>query len=283
MNAGPAIGRHRLGVELRQLRTARSLRLEDVAAKLGIVPSTLCRIETGQAPTKINYLCVLFDLYGIDDAARRDQMIKMAEAGRSKDWWADYASLLPAGTGTYLSLEAAAERVQGFAAHAVPGFLQTPGYAEAFIKATQPYKDTAEVSRLVTLHRRRQRMLHRDGRRLDLVLDESILLRAVGSARVMAGQLAHLLTFAADPLVTLWVIRLTTVRPMLCPSFTLLSLPDFAGPGVACVEGIGGQIDVSRRAADVDSMQSMFEALATSALSPAKSAKLIGRYADSCA
>jgi transcriptional regulator with XRE-family HTH domain len=34
----PIIHRRRLGAELRQIRESRSLRLEDVAAKLGVAP-----------------------------------------------------------------------------------------------------------------------------------------------------------------------------------------------------------------------------------------------------
>lgn len=47
MHTGPAISRHQLGVQLRQLRQAQSLRLETAAAKLGVAPSTLSRIENG--------------------------------------------------------------------------------------------------------------------------------------------------------------------------------------------------------------------------------------------
>ena len=36
----------------RRLREARLLRLEDVAARLGVAPSTLSRIETGLAPAR---------------------------------------------------------------------------------------------------------------------------------------------------------------------------------------------------------------------------------------
>ena len=154
MHNGPTIGRHQLGAHLRELRVAQSLRLEDAAAKLGIAPSTLSRIETGQAPTRTVYLRTLLDLYGVDDPARRTRLMEMAMAGQRKDFWADYASLLPAGTGTYLGLEAAAEHVREFAAHAVPGCLQTPGYAEAFFRAIRPELNTGEVSRLVALQLR---------------------------------------------------------------------------------------------------------------------------------
>lgn len=280
MQAGPAIGRHQLGTHLRQLRIARSMRIEDAAAKLGVAPSTLCRIENGRAPTRIVYLATLLDLYGVDDPGQREQLTEMAVAGQRKDWWAAYANLLPAGTGTYLGLEAAAEQVRGFAAHAVPGILQTPGYAEAFFTATRPELSAAEVKTLATLQRSRQRMAEQSGNSVELILDESVLLRSVGSAQVMTGQLTHLLTIADDPSITVRVVRLNTVRPVLCPTFTLLRLPDAEDPDIACLESIGGHVDIERRAAEVAALRIMFEALAGSALSPVKSANLIGKYAD---
>jgi DNA-binding XRE family transcriptional regulator len=279
VQASPAIGRHQLGVHLRQLRISRSMRLEDAAAKLEIAPSTLSRIEKGLAPTRTSYLLMLLDLYGVQDPERRKQLTEMAAAGQRKDWWADHASLLPAGTGTYLGLEAAAGNVREFAAHAVPGLLQTPGYAQAFFQATRPELDPAQISSLVSLQHRRQQQ-GQAGRTLDLVLDESVLLRSIGSPRVMAGQLAHLLTLTANPSVTIRVIRLTATRPVLSPSFTLLSLPGTAGPGIACLEGIGGQIDITRRAADAETLDGIFQALVTSALTAARSAKLIGKHAE---
>ena len=280
METGTAMSRHQLGMHLRQLRTTQPLRLESAAAKLGIAPSTLSRIENGQSPTRLTYLSTLLDLYGVHDPLQRERLTEMAVAGRRKDWWAKYANLLPAGTGTYLGLEATAERVRGFAADAVPGLLQTRGYAEAFFKATRPELGTAEISGLVGLQLRRQRLPGHDGRRLDLILDESVLLRSVGSPRVMADQLAHLLVVTSEPSVTVRVIRLATTRTVLGQSFTLVHLRADAESVIACLEGIGGQVDVYRRAADVDAMQRMFGVLARSALSPAESAKLIGRYVD---
>jgi transcriptional regulator with XRE-family HTH domain len=66
---GPNAGRHRLGAELRRLRKAQSLRLEDAADKLGIAASTLSRTETGKTSIKPLYLAALLDLYGVDDPA----------------------------------------------------------------------------------------------------------------------------------------------------------------------------------------------------------------------
>lgn len=282
MQAGPAISRHQLGVRLRQLRKAQSLRLEDAAAKLGVVPSTLCRIEAGKAPTKDIYLCTLIDLYGVDDPPQREQLMEMAAEGRRKDWCDDYANFLPSGMGTYLGLEVTAEHVRGFSTHTVPALVQTPGYAEAFFKATRPELEATGIRGLVTLQLRRQRPTEREGRPLDLILDESVLLRSIGSPQVMAEQLAHIVTFARKPSVTVRVIRLATAQPLLSPSFTLLDLRGSRDSVVAFMEGIGAQVDIGRRAADVDATQCTFAALAASALPPTESAKLIGRYASNC-
>lgn len=282
MQASPAISRHQLGTHLRQLRKARSLRLEDAASTLGVMPSTLSRIETGQAPTKTLYLRALLDLYGVNDPVRREQLTEMALAGQRNGWWAYYGSLLPAGTGTYLGLEATAERLRGYAAHTVPGLLQTPGYAEAFFEATYPKLEAAGLSSLVQLQLQRQRSPDHSERKIDLILDESVLLRSVGSPQVMADQLAHLVAVTSKPSLTIRVIRLTTAQPVLCPSFTLLSLPGGADSGIACLESISGQVHVSSRAADVETMQTTFQALEGCVLAPIRTARLIDKYAASC-
>jgi transcriptional regulator with XRE-family HTH domain len=105
---GPAMLRRRLGAELRRLREARSLRLEDVAVALGLVPSALSRIETGKAPVRTSYVYLMLDIYGIDDPEHRCALVDIAREGQRKSWWARHADILPPGAVEYLGLEAAA-------------------------------------------------------------------------------------------------------------------------------------------------------------------------------
>src|SRR5215470_17742909 len=70
-SAGPTMRRRRLGADLIQLREQNSLRLEEVAERLGVAPATLSRIETGKAPTRTSYLEVMLDVYGVADPVRR--------------------------------------------------------------------------------------------------------------------------------------------------------------------------------------------------------------------
>src|SRR6202000_1988915 len=64
MTTGPTVRRRRLGTELRKLRESNGHKLEEVAAELGVAPSTLSRIETGKAPTKSAYLNQMLEMYG---------------------------------------------------------------------------------------------------------------------------------------------------------------------------------------------------------------------------
>src|SRR5580658_4974788 len=89
----PAFRGHRLGLSLRQMRQTSSLRLEDVAARLDLAPSTLPRIETGKAPARTSYVKMMLDLYGVDDPGQVRLLTDLAIEGQRKDSWADLESL----------------------------------------------------------------------------------------------------------------------------------------------------------------------------------------------
>jgi transcriptional regulator with XRE-family HTH domain len=273
--AGPALGRRRLGRELRQLREARWLRLEDVADRLGVAPSTLSRIESGKAPTRTGYLALMLDLYDIDDPAQRASLEELARQGQRDGWWTDYSALLPAATRHYLSLEAAATRLRGYSLQAVPDLLQTPDYATAACKAAQPRPNPSQIARLVAVSQRRQRRLLDGGCQVHLILDQSALVRAVARPDVMTGQLQQVLDLAARPTMTVQVVAMEAPQAVLSLPFRVLGFPDTADGDVVAFGGDGGPVTVSRRAADAREAVDTFSALARAALSPADSAALI--------
>lgn len=79
---GPTIRRHLLGAELRRLRLARSLRLEDAADRLSLAPSTVSRIEAGKAPARTSYVALMLDLYQVQDLGVRRTLTDLAREGR---------------------------------------------------------------------------------------------------------------------------------------------------------------------------------------------------------
>lgn len=276
MQLGPTIRRRRLGSDLRRLREARSLRLEDVAARLEVAPSTLSRIETGKAPTRASYLSVMLDLYGVDDPGQRQRMADMAREGQRKGWWAQCEELLAPGVGSYLGLEAAACTVRSFAVDVVPGLVQTRAYAAAVCAASRPEFTADQVRRLAWVQTRRQQMLA-DGTELHLILDEAVLRRTIGTPDVLTGQLEYLLTIATRPSTTMQVLSLASARPVLSGSLTVLSFADQDDPDVGYRAGVRGQAIRQERALDVQAMRTVFDELSRAALTPLDTADLIAK------
>jgi transcriptional regulator with XRE-family HTH domain len=271
----PGIRRHVLGGELRRLRLESGLRLEDVVLHLGVAPSTLSRIETGRAPTRTAFLSMMLDLYGVDDPDRRRELADLAREGQRRGWWADCRDLLPAGAGHYLDLETAAQQVCCYSAHAVPELLQTPDYAAAVLRATRRGLGKDEMSRLVRLHARRLDLVRAAGVQVRLIMDESALSRSVGTAAVMAAQLRHLLAVASDPQITVQVAELASGRPVLCPSFAVLSFADPDDPNVACSSGPAGRVILAKPRTETSVLVAEFAVLERSAASPGESTRLV--------
>jgi transcriptional regulator with XRE-family HTH domain len=268
----PAVHRHQLGRDLRQLRQARSLRLEDAAARAGIAPSTLSRIENGQAPAKTRYLTILLDFYGVDNPADRARLLSTARDGQARPWWAGCGGLLPAGTGAYLHHEAAADGIAMHAPHVIPELAQTPDYAYACARLANPALTDTENS-LVAAHQAVRAAHLRPGRRLHLIISETALRRPVAPPQVMTAQFSHLLDLAAQPTATVQIT--TTTAPVLSPPFTLLTYTDPATPPVTCYHGPAGQVILTRRTADTRTASATFTALTQTALPPEDSATLI--------
>jgi transcriptional regulator with XRE-family HTH domain len=272
---GPVMRRRRLGTELRKLRERRGFRLEDVALKLDVAPSTLSRIETGKAPARTSYVTVMLDFYGIDDQQERRYLTDLAREGQRKGWWAGFDDLLPQGAGSYLGLEGDARKVCTFAVQAVPDLLMTAGYAAAVIRAARPGLAGEQIDRLLAVIMRRQELVH--GKcELHAVIDESALLRTFGSAEVMAGQLDRLSAEAGDPLVTIQVLRLARSGQVLSPGFTILSFADEADADVVCASGSDEQVSVTSDSESVSRLRGTFAKLTCHAESAGSSARLIG-------
>jgi transcriptional regulator with XRE-family HTH domain len=274
---GPAIPRRRLGAELRRLREARSLKLEDVAPSLGVAPSTLSRIETGKAPARVSYLSLMLDLYGVAGPEQREALARLARQGQQKGWWAGHADALPPGAADYLGLEAAAARIRSYAAGAVPGLVQTADYAAAACRAARPGLSTRDARSLDAVRQHRQELPPGQHRELRLVLDESALRRVIGSAGITAGQLNHLAA-ASPPGPVIQVIPLAA-RCVLSPPFTLLGFGDGISDTLAWAGGPGLHVTVTTRPADVTQAAETFRALTQAALPPDESASLIRHLA----
>ncbi|HVT66702.1 MAG TPA: helix-turn-helix transcriptional regulator [Trebonia sp.] len=281
MSTGPTVRRRRLGTELRKLREASSYKLEEVAAELGVAPSTLSRIETGKAPTKTAYLNRMLEMYGVLEAQQRQVLIDMAREGHRKGWWAAYDDVLPSGFDIYVGLEAETAAVRSYEISVVPGLLQTAGYARAVLREMFPRHTAEQIDRLVDLRIERQGRLDEDpALELWAILDEAVIRRPVGGEQVMRGQLEHLVDMAGRPGLTLQVL------PFSCGAhaghggpFSILEFPDRTDSEVAFVESVAGYLYLEKDR-DVRIRVEAFDRLRAAALAPGASLELIQKVAS---
>lgn len=280
MATGPTVRRRRLGAELRRLRDSAGYKLEEVAGMLGVAPSTLSRIETGKAPTKLAYLSQLLELYQVTDAGQRQILVDMAREGHRKGWWAAYDDVLPSGLGVYVGLEAEASELRSYEIGVVHGLLQTTDYARAILRASAPRHTTDQIERLVDLRMERQRRLD-DNPPLDLwvIHDEAVIRRTVGGPVVMRHQLAHLLVAAGLPGVTLQVLPFDTgAHAGHDGPFSIVEFHDRSDSEVVYVESTAGPIYLEKDR-EVRASAEVFDRLRAAALPPEASLDLISKAA----
>jgi len=274
---GPTVRRRRLGSELRRLREAQSIKLEEVADRLGLAPSTLSRIETGKAPTRSAYLTSMLDFYGVDDPSQRQMLVEMAREGHRKGWWAVWEDVLPTGFGIYVGLEAEAASLRVFESLVVHGLLQTEEYARAVMTTVRRRQSAEEIDRLVSLRMQRQEVLLRaDPMALWIILDEAVIRRAMGPPELMYRQLVHLVEASQLPNVTLQVLEFSSgLHPALNGPFAIIEFPERFDPDVVYSEGVSGQAYIEEREKEVRARVEAFDLLRATALPPSDSAELI--------
>src|SRR5580698_8334667 len=284
VTVGPTVRRRRLGSELRRLREAQSIKLEEVAEKLGLAPSTLSRIETGKAPTRSAYLTTMLDIYGVSDPVQKRMLVDMAREGHRKGWWAVWEDALPTGFGIYVGLEAEAASLRVYEAQVVHGLLQTEEYARAVMTTVRRRQTPEEIDRLVALRMQRQEVLTRpDPLELWIILDEAVLRRMGGPADVANRQLEHLVDVSNWPNVTLQVLTFSSgLHPGLGGPFAIIEFPERFDPDVVYSEGVTGQAYIEEREREVRARSEAFDLLRATALPPADSMRLIRAiYAES--
>jgi transcriptional regulator with XRE-family HTH domain len=277
----PTVRRRRLGMELRRLREASGLMIEDVAKHLECSMSRVSRIETGKSVARIRDVRDMLDLYEVGDEAQREQLLTLAKDAQQRGWWTEYESVLSAGLDTYVGLEASAASLRTFQTHLVPGLLQTEEYARALIKVGRPTESPANIDRMISLRQRRQAMLA-DAGTLELwaVLDEAVLRRPIGGVTVMRAQLARLLEADELPSVTIQVLPFARgAHPGLGGAFTIIGFPDPTDLDVVYVDSPAGNIFLEKDR-DVRRHTTWFDHLRAAALPPDESTDFIAAIAD---
>jgi len=204
---GPTVLRILLGAQLRRLREARRITLEDAGKVIRASHSKISRLETGRVGFKDRDVSDLLTFYGVTDEEERDALRALARRANTPGWWHDYSDVLPSWFEAYVGLEEVATQVRAYEVQFVPGLLQTEDYARAVTLLGHDDAPPSENERRVRLRMARQVVLDKpDPPNVWAVVDEAVLRRPAGSPAVMEGQLKHLIEMAKRPNVTIQIM-----------------------------------------------------------------------------
>ncbi|MEU2601867.1 helix-turn-helix domain-containing protein [Streptomyces hirsutus] len=231
----PTLLKMLVGVQLAGFREDAGLAQDQAARSVGFSAAKLSRIESGKGrrPPTERDIRALLELYGTDDY-EVSVLVKLLQRAGEPGWWQRYDKrLMPEWFDRLVGLQEAAATIRTFEIQYVPGLLQTAAYTRAVVERGLPNAPAGEVRRRIELRMRRAELLTRDGApQLWAVIDESVLLRVLGSAEVMREQLAHLMRMAERPNVTLQIVPLSVTNasapaiPVTYLRFGGLDLPD---------------------------------------------------------
>lgn len=206
--------RHYFGSEQRRHRDRAGLSLVQLADIVNSSKSTLARIETADLmppPDIPNRLDMAFGtddhFHGLYELARRE--------------------IHPDQYKRYMDFEFRAEVIEQYGAQVLPGLLQTEEYARELLRCRDDLS-SEQVEERVTARMSRQVRLRSDDPPFRwAIIDESVLLRPLGSPACMREQLASLLGQVDTPNSKVQVMPFSAgLHRLLGGALTLLTLPD---------------------------------------------------------
>ncbi|HEY0001002.1 MAG TPA: helix-turn-helix transcriptional regulator [Actinoplanes sp.] len=279
---GSTVPRRQVGRLMRQLREQAGISLMAAAEELEFSRARMYRIENGEVPVRKHDVIAMCGVYRADPRLT-EVLIGLAQESKAKGWWHAYGGVVPEWFELYVGMEQAATRLRAYAPTVVPGLLQTRAYAE-WVFRTWIRSDDEAVTDGVTMRLERQSLLTRlrpAAPRLEVILDEGVLRRAIPDTAGMRTQLAHLIHASTRANVSVRVIPFSTGphRAASSGQFTILDFPPTGTaspePTTVYCEHLTGALYLDK-IVDVNTYESIWADLGGTALSRDESAELIG-------
>ena len=213
-------------VQLRRFRHDRGLSQTQLAERINFSPGLISMVETLQRNPTADFTAACDA--ALDTGGALSALLPMLAREAYPTWFRSFAAL-----------EAEAVGIEDFEVQLVPGLLQTEDYARAVFELAWPLPSDDEINQMLQARMERQYILDRAvPPTYWAVLDESVLIRRVGTAQTMAGQLAHMIGLAERPNVLLQILPIDRAgRAPLDGSFVVLQLE--RNERLAYTEGLG--------------------------------------------
>lgn len=273
----PTVLRIALGDQLRRLREECGIALDDAGLVIRSTSARLSRLERGQIGMKDRDLLDLLNLYGVTDTHDIEAFQRLAWQANNPGWWQQYADVPAWLASTYVSLEQSASLIRSYECQYVPGLLQTPDYIRAVAMLGHPWS-TAELDRAVEMRMRRQQLLTREDTpvRLWTVIDEAVLRRPLGGAKVMRAQIEHLIEVSERRNVTVQVLPLYGGGHAARGAFTVLQLPQSDLPNIVYIEQLTSALYLDKRS-DIDHYLTVMDQITVQAVPPSSARDVLRR------
>ncbi|SOD64475.1 Helix-turn-helix domain-containing protein [Streptomyces zhaozhouensis] len=254
-----------LGSEIKAGRLGRSLTQEHLAKATGYSLSYVSKVESGLIVPSQRFV------EGCDLALGTDGLYARLRARVVNTG-------LPAWFQPFVQQERKARWITEYSLTLVPGLLQTGDYARAVFEAWAPDATAEEIAQQVKARLERQQVLAGETpASFWAILHECCLRIPVGGPAVMRDQLAHLVTMAALPQVTLQVLPIELGAPPSTDPMIVLRQSD----GQECLYSdtvMGGQL--SNDEARLSDAARRIERLKADALAPRRSIVLLNQLAE---
>lgn len=280
---GATFRRRELGKELRKLREARDLTLQEVATELGFSHTKLARVEIGENDLpRMSDLEALLD-YLAPNLSRGDQetLLQLHRESLSKEPWTPFKAFMPSKMPTYRGLEEDAKQMRAYQPLFAFGLLQTEAYARALYMIAKPVDETTTeyVEHNVRLRLQRKELITRADNPLELrvIMDEAAVRRMVGGPDVMRGQYDEIIRLGELDNVTIQILPLDVVTYRSESNLTILDFEETLAPVVQT--DMPNTISVTDDGREVQRYVRRFDAMRDSALPPASTASFLQELA----
>ena len=264
-----------LGNYLRALRESSGCSPATAAAHIRAHVSKISRMELAHVSLKPRDVADLLALYGVGERERAEIAV-LVERATQPDWWQPYGEIVPEWLQQLIGLERDAHVLRTYENQFVPGLLQTQAYADAVVQSGHRLAEPEENARRVQLRMERQRRMSEAGAPvLWALIDEGVLYRPVGGAKVMRAQLAHLLDILRRPGVRLQIASYAaSAAATPGTAVTYLRFAQNFLPDVVYLEHMTSAVYLDRLE-DVDRYRAALDELSALAATPAASRGII--------
>ena len=201
----PTIRSRELGERLRQHMERKGLSGNAVAEAIGSSQGQVSKLLSGKRLASEANVAAILALCGVTGQERDTLLTLCHDLGRP-GWLQKYPPRLPKQIRTPADHEDSAVNYSDFHPVAIPGLLQTPEYARAWLECSGTVPPE-EVSERVNARIERNRIFDRKyPANFLFLIHESVLHSPVGSSEVMSEQLHHLIRMGVRDHVSIRVI-----------------------------------------------------------------------------